>query len=56
MPPKIVWFLVGAVSALLVVLVSTGLLFGFTILSLRAAEKHAEASPHPTPNDADQPR
>jgi len=49
MPPKIVWFLVGAVSALLVVLVSTGLLFGFTILSLRTAEKRAEASPRPTP-------
>ena len=44
-----VWFLVGAGSALLVVLVSTGLLLSFTILSLRTAEKRAEASPHPSP-------
>ena len=49
MPTRIVWFLIGAGSALLVVLVSTGAVLGFTILSLRSAEQRAEASPRPTP-------
>lgn len=49
MNSKAAWFLAGAAATLLLVIVSTGTVLGFTLLGLRSAERRAEVSPRPSP-------